>query len=515
MKPARFIWILALAPILTEAAGALPRCDQVHAGATAYSVREVMDISRTGKAQTYVASPKTREDLTQALAFARSNHLKVTIKGTNHSQGGHNRREEDRQGSIRAIQLDMLGYNRILEIDPVQETATVQAGVTWRQLTEALNPRGLSVTTQQSSNIFSIGGSLSTNVHGRDIHGPLINSILSFKLMNSQGEETEISRLNNPDLFRAVIGGYGAFGILTEVKLKLVRNRLYQAHPMEGLSISNYVSYIRSMNQKHPETIHYGRLNVGGSRPLSEVSLVEWTPVPSEKVTPTWKGWKLDYIEKQRWISSMLMNLMRWNPTSSFGKWIKDYLDVWFGSPKNGTLKTRNNILNPPVYFLFDHFFNSRSSVDILQEYFVPPDKLEPFVTSMKKILDRHQVNLLNVTLRYIPKTPKSQDSLLSPYSENSDLVALVLYVNIDEQKGLANGNLVQYDGRLWTQELIDSAQTNGGSFYWPYHRWWSTGQIRASKQDLQAFFHLKDQVDPQNLFESDFLFELRQTLSP
>lgn len=49
----------------------------------------------------------------------------------------------------------------------------VQSGATWAQIQDYINPYGLSIRVMQSSNIFTIGGSLSSNVHGRDLrHGP-------------------------------------------------------------------------------------------------------------------------------------------------------------------------------------------------------------------------------------------------------------------------------------------------------------------------------------------------------
>ncbi|MDG0817151.1 FAD-binding oxidoreductase [Bdellovibrio svalbardensis] len=478
-----------------------------------FETREVMDVSRTEKALTYISAPSSKGQILQAIAYAKEHDLKITVKGTNHSHGGHNRKSEDTHGNPRAIQLDMIGYNKILKFEPALNEVTVQSGVTWKDLSVFLNERGLAAMTEQSSNIFSIGGSVSTNVHGRDVHGPLANSIKAIQFIDANGVERKVSREIEPELFRAIIGGYGAFGVITEVTLKVEKNYLYEAHSTKDVSVSEYMEYLKNLPQKPDDIMHYARVNISGNQSFQKVSYVEWKPINEKAEPATWKGWKLDLVEKNRWASAMVMNLMRYRPTSNFGKYVKDFLDKFLGLPKTGARKTKNNILNNPVQFLFDSFYNKKESVDILQEYFLPVDKLEPFLERLKETTNKHQLDLMNVTMRYIPKIEKKNDGILSPYSDKQDLVAVVLYFNIKEAKNLRNGLQVQYDGSVWTQELIQGSQDLGGTFYWPYHRWWSVDQINhRDRENIQSFFKMKEQVDPANIFESDFIFHLKKT---
>lgn len=366
--------------------------------------------------------------------------------------------------------------------------------------------------TEQSSNIFSVGGSVATNVHGRDIHGPLINSIKEIKFLNSDGIEQRVNRTEHPEVFRALVGGYGGLGVITEVTLFVEKNYLYQAHSVTDVSVAEYAQYLRALEDRAPNLMHYGRINLSGKSGFTKVSYTEWTPINEASVAKNWPGWSLNLGEKNIGISSAIMNLMRYRPTSGIGKYVKDIADKFFGLPKTGTIKTKNNILNNPVQFLFDNFYNQKSSVDILQEYFVPVDRMEPFLATLKSVSEKHDLDLMNVTFRYVPKVKEGSDSILSPYSSKEDLVAIVLYYNIDEARGKANGLQVDYNGSQWTQELIQRAQDLGGSFYWPYHRWWTPEQIkRQSEGDITEYFNVKDKVDPQNVFESDFIYYLRE----
>lgn len=486
------------------------------AQAEPYKTQDVMDVSRTEKTLSYVASPTTAAELIDAINYAKKHGLKVSIKGTNHSHGGHNRRSQGDDGLPRGIQIDMLGFNKILHLDKENNLVTVQPGVTWRELSIYLNDKGLAAMTEQSSNIFSIGGSVSTNVHGRDVHGPLINSIQSLKLVDASGTEKTVSRKEQPELFRAIIGGYGAFGIITEITLKIEKNYLYEATTVKDQSIASYQKYLQGLSAKPSNLMHYGRVNVAGNGAYEKISYVEWNPIADKSEPANWKGWKLHLEEKGTWVAAMFLNLMRYRPTSEYAKRAKDTLDRIFLMPKTGAHETKNNVINTPVQALFDHFYNKDGSVDILQEYFVPVDQLGNYLQLLKTVTEKYHLDLLNMTTRYVPKITRQDDSLLSPYSDKQDLVAIVLYFNVQEPKGLKNGLVVKYDGSAWTQELIQGTQNRGGTFYWPYHRWWRNDQITHNEvENIKTFFKLKDQVDAGNLFESDFIFNLRKTVAP
>lgn len=507
MTRARIFFIASF--FLATTAAAQEICPDIFAKIVSREI--VMDISRTEQAVSFVARPRSKAEILSLIEIAKEKKLSLTMRGTNHSHGGHNRRADIR-GTPRGIQIDMQHFNKVLSLDIERQTVTVQPGITWRDLSVFLNEHGLSAKTEQSSNIFSVGGSVSTNIHGRDVYGPLIQSVVELKVIGSDGVERVLNRASNPELFRAAVGGYGGLGVLTEVTLRVGKNTLLEAGAVKNVSLLEYEKYLNDLPNKTPDLMHYGRINITGADRFSRVSYVQWTPIDSARKPRDWNGWKLNLGESNRWLSSMVMNSMRYSPTSKVGKKVKDFLDSLFGLPTSGTVKTKNNILNNPVNFLFDNFYNSKESVDILQEYFVPVDKMRDFFHSLSRVIDKHDLNLLNATMRYVPKIEKAQDSLLSPYSGDHDLVAIVLYFNIHETKGLKNGMLVQYDGAKWTQELIQDVQAMGGSFYWPYHRWWSNEQI-TNKEHLREYFKLKEQTDPSGIYESDFLFHLRKAL--
>lgn len=161
----------------------------------------INDASCLNKTEIYgVVEVKSIDDIAKTLAFARDNKLSITTAGVRHSMGG--------QAFLKGgVVLDMRGFNRIV-LNESARSVTVQPGATWHEIQNALHPR-FAVRAMQSTDIFSVGGSISVNAHGMDHQaGALAKSIKSMRVM--------------------VVGGYGLFGIIVEAELDIADNLVYQ-----------------------------------------------------------------------------------------------------------------------------------------------------------------------------------------------------------------------------------------------------------------------------------------------
>ncbi|WP_405156444.1 FAD-dependent oxidoreductase [Paenibacillus sp. FSL K6-0108] len=122
------------------------------------------------------------QQLVELLQDARDQNLTISIAGQRHSQGGHTYYKD-------GIVIDMTSYNKVLEVDVDAKKVRVQAGATWADVQRAINPYGLAVKNMQSQNIFTVGGSISVNAHGRELHqGSLIQSVDSLRLLTADGQ---------------------------------------------------------------------------------------------------------------------------------------------------------------------------------------------------------------------------------------------------------------------------------------------------------------------------------------
>jgi hypothetical protein len=169
-----------------------------------------------------VVRPESLEQLRESILEARREGLAISISGSRHSMGGQ-------QFGAGMVLLDMRGLNRVIALRPDSKTIEAEAGIEWPELLNELTQRQagresqLGIFQKQTGAArLSLGGALASNVHGRGLNlKPFINDVESFELMNAEGGVIRCDRSASPDLFRLVIGGYGLFGVITSVRLRL------------------------------------------------------------------------------------------------------------------------------------------------------------------------------------------------------------------------------------------------------------------------------------------------------
>ncbi len=181
----------------------------------------INDASALSRTPVYGVVEVSEEDhVARALVFARRNGLKVSMAAVRHSMGGQ-------AFDDNALVLDMRKFNKVT-MDAEAKTMTVQPGATWHDIQNLLHPR-FAVKAMQSTDIFSVGGSISVNAHGMDHQaGSVAGSVQSMRVMLADGSVVMCSRGENAELFRHVLGGYGLFGVVLEAKLDIVDNAVYQ-----------------------------------------------------------------------------------------------------------------------------------------------------------------------------------------------------------------------------------------------------------------------------------------------
>lgn len=183
------------------------------------TVKQVSDTSRLQFVSVHdVIAISSVEDIVKAVQQAKTQGLKISMSGSRHSQGG----QTFASGNLI---LDMRGFNKILKVDKEKKIVTVQSGAIWDDIQKAINPKGLAIQVMQASPVFTVGGSISANAHGRDPNfGTLIESVENLRLLKSTGEIVNLSRKENQELFSLVFGGLGLFGVILEVDLRLTDN---------------------------------------------------------------------------------------------------------------------------------------------------------------------------------------------------------------------------------------------------------------------------------------------------
>jgi decaprenylphospho-beta-D-ribofuranose 2-oxidase len=411
--------------------------------------------------------------------------LKVSIAGKRHSQGGHTYYPD-------AVVLDMRGYNKVLKVDPVHKTIHVQSGVTWNDIQKAINPYGLSVKVMQSQNIFTVGGSLSVNVHGRDIrNGALIETVNWFRLLKPDGEIITVSREENSEYFPLAIGGYGLFGVILDVELQLTSDELYYIKT-EELNYDEYENYFKeSVLQNDKVKMHLARLSTAPDTFLQDMYLTDYLISPKHEEYSNHNQLKED---KFTFLTKFLLGLSR---DFDWGKDAFWTMQKSFFRDRDGHLETRNNVMRSESEFL-EH--EGKNDTDILQEYFIPVDKYEEYIDDLRKFLADKDLNLMNITVRYV----KHNEEALMSYAKD-DMFALVLLINqgMDEKEKKKTGEIIR--------GMVDVTLKHSGSYYLPYYEYPTVKQMHVAYPNAEEFFSKKRQLDPDERFVNLFYEEYGQ----
>src|SRR5688572_22469436 len=173
-----------------------------------------------------VRTPRSAPDLQTAVALAREKNLKISCAGGRHAMGGQ-------QFGSGNLHLDLTDMNRILNFNRDRGVLEVEAGIQWPQIIDYLlktqcdSPEAWGIRQKQTgADRLSLGGALAANVHGRGLRmPPIVHDIESFTMINANSELIECSRAQNPELFDLAIGGYGMFGIIYSIRLRLSRRQ--------------------------------------------------------------------------------------------------------------------------------------------------------------------------------------------------------------------------------------------------------------------------------------------------
>src|SRR5439155_8470333 len=227
MDRRRFLEITAVSTLSALAAQASRGADKD---------RVINDVSRLNP--TKIAEERRPRSTDEVQAALRAWSGSVSVGGGRFSMGGQ-------IAAVDSLHLDMRAMKQLVSFDAPHRRIRVQAGMTWRDLQDVIDPSDLSVKIMQSYSNFTVGGSVSVNCHGRYVgRGPLVNSVQALQLVTAEGEVHELSRSKDPELFRAVFGGYGGLGVIAEVELELEANAKIE-RVVQDVALDRYPAFFR------------------------------------------------------------------------------------------------------------------------------------------------------------------------------------------------------------------------------------------------------------------------------
>lgn len=437
---------------------------------------------------TYVSDilfPRNENEVVAAVLRAEKEGKTLSICGGRHAMGGQ-------QFGENTILLDMTKLANVGHLDRQSGTVETGAGICWPALIEALHAQQenekvvWSIRQKQTgTDNLSLGGALAANIHGRGLHmAPLIADVAAFRLVDAEGAVHQCSRTENDQLFALAIGGYGCFGVITSVTLRLSPRiklrRIVEVTTLDRLpaAVSDriakgclYGDFQFSIDENSEDFLWKGVFST--YRPIEED-----LPIPDfqEKLSPA------------RWEN--LIHLAHHDRANAFDAYSKFYLS------------TNGNLYWSDTHQLSIYLDDYHSKLDpagcpaseMITELYVPHDALIPFMKQAAALLRKNCLPVIYGTMRLIRRDTESA----LPWAKK-DFACIIFNLHTEHnEQGIA---LAKETFRA----LIDLALSHSGSYFLTYHRWATAQQISAAYPNFENFLQQKLQHDPSQRFQSEW----------
>jgi FAD/FMN-containing dehydrogenase len=227
-----------------------------------------------------IARCRGAADVSAAVGLARETGLEISIRGGGHNIAGRSVTD----GGLMIDLAEMKG----MYVDPEARTIRAQGGVIWSEFNRETAVHGLAVTGGAISTTgiagLTLGGGLGWLM---GIHGLAADNLLSVELVNADGAVLDVTAESDPDLFWALRGGGGNFGVATSLEYGLhplgeVVGGLV-AHPFEAAR--DVLRFYREFTQSVPDelTVFGGLVYAPGSSDLRLAALVACHAGPAEQ----------------------------------------------------------------------------------------------------------------------------------------------------------------------------------------------------------------------------------------
>ncbi len=438
-----------------------------------------------------ICEPAGLDALVATVRAARAAGAQLSLCGGRHAMGGQ-------QFGTNTWLLDLRQHAAIQAFDDGRGLVTAGAGIQWPALIAGYTARRRPVAwgirqKQTGADRLTLGGALSANVHGRGLRlPPIVSDVEAFTLLDAQGEARRCSRTENAELFALAIGGYGLFGIIADVTLRLMR-RVKVERRVEVLTLEELIrvpeerdtrewlfgDFQYSIDERSPDFLRRGVFSayhrIEDDRPVPDA--------PRELRGADWERLlHLAHTDRARVFEEYAAYYLSthgqlyWSDTHQLGIYLDHYheaIDRRLGAAHRGS--------------------------EMITEIYVPRPALAAFMGGAAEQLRRGGVPVIYGTVRLIER---DDESFLAWAREPWACIVFNLCVE-HSAAGLAAAQAV-------FRGLIDVAIGFGGSYYLTYHRWATRAQVEACHPRFGEFLRLKQAHDPAEFFTSDWYMHHR-----
>jgi len=441
-----------------------------------------------------VVEPDSLDAVRSTIAAAKRERRAVCIAGGRHAMGAQ-------AFATDGVLVDIRKLNRALNFDMERGLIDVESGIQWPNLFDELTSaqRGRTkqwgfAQKQTGADRLTMGGCLSANVHGRGLTlPPFVSDVESFRLLDARGELVNCSRTENPDLFRLAIGGYGLFGFIYSVTLRLVPRRkierIVEVRNIEGIPAAFagrirdgfiYGDFQYSIDDRSDGFLRQGVFSC--YKPVADS-----TPMPQAQKELAESDW------------TDLLYLAHSNKAEAFKRYAGYYLStsgqVYWSDEHQMSIYPDN------YHRELDRKSNAKhKATEAITEIYCERDALEPFMADVREDARRNKVEIIYGTVRLIEQ---DKESFLAWAKKPYACIIFNLHV-VHTTQGIRHAADA-------FRRLIDIGIKYGGSYYPTYHKYATRKQVEICYPQFAEFLKLKRKHDPAEVFQSDWYRHYRK----
>jgi len=391
--------------------------------------------------------------LEQVRSFVK-NHDNLKILGTRHCFNGIADSTNDF--------LSLKSMDEVVALDPVAQTVTVAAGITYGRLAPYLHNKGFALHNLASLPHISVAGACSTATHGSgEKNGNLATAVSGLQIVTAAGDAVELSRSKDGKVFRGAVVGLGALGVITKITLDIEPTFMMRQYVYENLPFAAVKEHFNAIQ-------------------ASAYSVSLFTD---------WRAQRINEV----WIKSRVEPAKAFDATSEFfgaKRAAKNLHPIAEISAENCTEQMG---VPGPWYERLPHFrmgFTPSAGKELQSEYFVPRQNAVEAILAVERLGRQVSPHLMISEIRAV-----AADNLwLSPCYEQP-CVTLHFTWKPD-----------------WpaVRQLMPVIEKELGPFkarpHWGKLFTMSPGTLRSLYSKLPDFIELSKQYDPHGKFRNEFL---------
>lgn len=435
-----------------------------------------------------ILQPRSLEDVQSIVRSARKDRKVISVAGGRHAMGGQ-------QFGTDTLLIDIRKVSRVLNLDRKRGIIEVEAGIEWPELIDSYlslqdgdrRPWGIA-QKQTGADRLTMAGTIAANAHGRGLKmKPFISDVESFVLVDSTGAAHTSSRTENPELFRLVHGGYGLFGIVTSVKLRLAPRRKVE----RVVEIRTVDDLMAAFEKRIADEFLYGDFQFSIERDsddfLHKGVFSCYRPVPMETPIPPAEKQLTDENWRQ------LLFLAHTDEKQAFQRYAAYYLST------NGQVywsDIHQLSIYPDNYHreIDQRLHAPYPATEMITEIDVPRAMLKAFFDDVRDDFRKNKVELIYGTVRLIER----DDESFLPWAKQAYACTIFNLHTVHSPEGLERSADA-------FRRLIDMAARRGGTYYLTYHRYAARREVESCYPQFAEFLRLKRNYDPEERFQSDW----------